>query len=189
MIKQVVIDLHELAETIPIDDKTTNLMLYKMADNIDSLQEVFESLIDKNSECFSYSPRAGFQRHISFNAAIDAVNNEIFVYRKYGWNKSVNQICWGVVTQKATQTNGDYELEGINTGRIIKQIQADAEDALVEKIGDMFDVATNNNEKDTIGQIYCLLKYGILPFLRDTTVMNKRNKMLACAAENAEDSD
>lgn len=193
MIKQIVTDLRELAKIIPIDDKTTNPILYKIADNLDALQEVFESLIDKNIEYFSYSPRIGFQRHTSFHAAIDDANNEIYVYRRYadanGWNKNVNQVCWGVVTQKATQINDDYEFEGINTGSIIKQIQIDAEDALVEKIGDMFDVATSNNEKDAIGQTYCLLKYGILPFLRDTTVMSERNKMvvakLAYAAEIA----
>ncbi|TDB44276.1 hypothetical protein [Photorhabdus luminescens] len=181
MIKQVVTDLRELAKAIPIiDDKTTNLMLYKMADNIDSLQEILGSLMDKNIEYFSYSPKTGFQRHTSFNTAIDAANNEICICRKYedahGWNKDVNQICWGVVTQKATQIDDDYELKGINTSSIIKQIQANAEDTLVEKIGDMFDATTSNNEKDTIGQIYCLLKYGILPFLRDATIMSERNK-------------
>ncbi|EYU13421.1 transcriptional regulator, Nlp family [Photorhabdus aegyptia] len=83
-----------------------------------------------------------------------------------------------VVTQKATRIDGDHELRDINTSSMIKQIQIDAENALVEKIGDMFDVATSHNEKNAIGQTYCLLKYGILPFLRDATVMSERNKML-----------
>lgn len=41
------------------------------------------------------------------------------------------------------------------------------EDSLVEQVGLMCDEAVNINEKNAYGHAYCILKYGILPYLRN----------------------
>lgn len=41
------------------------------------------------------------------------------------------------------------------------------EDSLVEQVGLMCDEAININEKNAYGHAYCILKYGILPYLRN----------------------
>ncbi|MGT3212312.1 hypothetical protein [Yersinia enterocolitica] len=40
------------------------------------------------------------------------------------------------------------------------------EDNLIELVGLMCDRATNIYEQDAYGQAYCILKYGVLPYLR-----------------------
>lgn len=40
------------------------------------------------------------------------------------------------------------------------------EDNLIEQVGLMCDQATNIEEKNVYGHAYCVLKYGILPYLR-----------------------
>ncbi|CNE89972.1 hypothetical protein [Yersinia enterocolitica] len=49
-------------------------------------------------------------------------------------------------------------LQSVNVGTI--------QDELIEKIGVMCDQATNIEEKNVYGHAYCVLKYGILPYLR-----------------------
>ena len=45
------------------------------------------------------------------------------------------------------------------------------QDELIEQVGVMCDLATNIHEKNIYGEVFCALKYGILPYLR-----NKENK-------------
>ncbi|WP_145482841.1 hypothetical protein [Yersinia rohdei] len=40
------------------------------------------------------------------------------------------------------------------------------QDELIEQVGVMCDQATNIEEKNVYGHAYCVLKYGILPYLR-----------------------
>ncbi|MDR4897986.1 hypothetical protein RF656_14725 [Yersinia kristensenii] len=49
-------------------------------------------------------------------------------------------------------------LQSVNVGTI--------QDELIEKVGVMCDQATNIEEKNVYGHAYCVLKYGILPYLR-----------------------
>ncbi|EQB98950.1 hypothetical protein [Photorhabdus temperata] len=167
-------------------DESEIKALCEAADSIEELQEQFTTYKSKYfaaiESCeavgyFSYSSEVGFKVYASYDEAITAANNEINVYRRCinddGWNEDINHICCGVVTQKATPTNSNsnqnYILQGINPNAIIRKIQSDAENTLVEKIGDMYDAATSINEKNAIGQTYCLLKYGVLPSICDET--------------------
>ncbi|WP_145517350.1 hypothetical protein [Yersinia mollaretii] len=40
------------------------------------------------------------------------------------------------------------------------------QDTLIEQVGVMCDQATNTHERDVYGQAYCVMKYGVLPYLR-----------------------
>ncbi|WP_323839644.1 hypothetical protein [Photorhabdus africana] len=202
--KELFTSLYELAKTVNLDDDTINTALYKAVDCIESLQEQFTTYKSKYyaaiGSCeaagyFSYSTEIGLKIYASYDEAITAANNEINIYRSCndnGWNEDINHVCCGVVTQKATLNNQDYILQGINPNSIIKKIQSDAENALVEKIGDMYDAATSINEKNAIGQTYCLLRYGILQS-RDKTkqdVMSKYHQsVVARLAYIAEKTD
>ncbi|MCW7763379.1 hypothetical protein [Photorhabdus luminescens] len=183
-------------------DESTTETLCKTADYVEEMQEQlitieeqFSTMISKYyaliefgeaSGYFSFSPKAGFNTYTSYTNALAAAYKDINTYKNCADVdncKDINKICCGVITKKAiiTDSESDYTLQGINPDEIIRKIQSDAEDKLVEKIGDMYDVATSFNEKDTIGQTYCLLKYGILPSLRDVTkqdIISKSDKSM-----------
>ncbi|WP_118987940.1 hypothetical protein [Photorhabdus sp. CRCIA-P01] len=196
--KELFNNVCELAKTVNHDDSAINSALYKTADSIEALQErsitveeqfttlksKYYALIEAGEadEYFSFSPEIGFKTYTSYIEAMTTANEEINIYKSCADAdnfKDINKICCGVITQKTMMTNQNYTLQGINPDTLLKKIQSDAEDALIEKIGGLFDAATNINEKNAIGQSYCLLKYGVLPSLRDVIDVTKRDVIMS----------
>lgn len=69
---------------------------------------------------------------------------------------------------KARDKNGGLYVKPVYDGpTAAKPINVSAiQDELIEQVGVMCDQSTNIEEKNVYGHAYCVLKYGILPYLR-----------------------
>lgn len=69
---------------------------------------------------------------------------------------------------KARDKNGGLYVKPVYDGpTAAKPINVSAiQDELIEQVGVMCDQAANIEEKNVYGHAYCVLKYGILPYLR-----------------------
>lgn len=69
---------------------------------------------------------------------------------------------------EACKQNGGLYVKPVYDGPTVAAVQ-DAkviEDNLIEQVGLMCDRAVNIHEKNIYGEAFCVLKYGILPYLR-----------------------
>ncbi|NDL01561.1 hypothetical protein [Photorhabdus bodei] len=99
--------------------------------NDHNLKKIIALSLATGAGYFSYSPEIGFNRYKFSEEATLVTNKEIDLYRTCSrddcWDSEIENICWGIVTQKTTKSNkNDYIPSDIDENFIYNQIQSDA---------------------------------------------------------------